>query len=105
MKDKIHYIYIKICLAILKNIDSHKKLIGIPNKFEYMFYIKHIIYITISLLSWDKLGLLLLINVDLIRKKYIKWINLGVFSKANHIILHQYKRNNKYKNLFIDLIK
>ena len=57
MKDKIHYIYIKICLAILKNIDRHKKLIGRPNKFEYMFYIKNIIYITISGLSWDNLSL------------------------------------------------
>ena len=102
MKNKIHYIYIKICLAILKNIDPHKKMIGRPNKFEYMFYIKNIIHITVTGLSWDKLSLLLSINVDLIRKKYIKWINLGVFSKANSIILHQYKRNNKYKNLFID---
>ena len=98
MKNKIH-------LAILKNIDPHKKMIGRPNKFEYMFYIKNIIHITVTGLSWDKLSLLLSINVDLIRKKYIKWINLGVFSKANRIILHQYKRNNKYKNLFIDSIK
>ncbi len=67
-------------LVILKNIVPHKKLIGMPNKFEYMFYIIHI---TISGLSWDKLGLLLSIDVDLIRKKYIKWINLGVFSKSN----------------------
>ena len=76
MINKIHYIYIKICLAILKNIDPHKKLMGRPNKFEDIFYIKHIINITINGLSWDKLGLLLSINVDLIRKKYIKWVQL-----------------------------
>jgi hypothetical protein len=92
MINKIHYIYIKICLFILKNIDRRKKLIGCPNKFECVFYIMHIININITItgLSWDKLGLLLLINnVDLIRKKYIKWIHLGIFSKVNNIILNQ----------------
>ena len=70
-----------------------------------MFYIKYIIEITINGLSWDKLSSLLSINVDLIRKKYIKWIKLGVFSKANNIILYQYKKKHKYKSLFIDSIK
>ena len=30
-----------------------------PNKYDYNFYIKHIINITINGLSWNKLGLLL----------------------------------------------
>jgi hypothetical protein len=102
MMEKIHYIYIKICLAILKNVDPHKKLIGRPNKHEYIFYITHIIDIIVTGLSWDKLGSLLLINADLIRKKYIKWKQLGIFSKANNIILNQYKKKHKYKSLFID---
>ena len=49
MIDKIQNIYTKICLAILKNIDPYKKLIGRSNSREYIFYIKHIINITVKL--------------------------------------------------------
>ena len=40
--------------------------------------------------------------MDLVRKKYNKWILLGVFEKAYNIILKQYKRKYKSNNFFID---
>ncbi len=49
--DKIQNIYTKICLAILKNIDPYKKIFGRSNSREYIFYIKHIIRITVYGLS------------------------------------------------------
>ena len=49
--DKIQNIYTKICLAILKNINPCKKLIGRSKNCEYIFYIKHIISITLYGLS------------------------------------------------------
>ena len=52
MINKIQNIYIKICLSILKVVDPHKKPIGRPNKYDYIFYIKHIINITVNGLSW-----------------------------------------------------
>ncbi len=70
MFNKIQNIYIKICSAIIKNVDIRKKCSGLPNKYDIIFYLKHIINITINGLSWNKLGLLLSINTDLIRKKY-----------------------------------
>ena len=102
MINKIQSIYIKICLSILKVVDPCKKPIGRPNKYDYIFYIKHIINITINGLSWNKLGLLLSINTDFIRKKYIKWVKLGIFTSANNIILKQYYKKHKYNSLFID---
>ena len=102
MIEKIQNIYTKICLAILKNIDPYKKLIGRLNSREYIFYIKYIINITVHGLSWKKLGSLLDLDVDFIRKKYNKWIQLGVFSKVNNIILKQYKKKHKSASLFID---
>ena len=51
MINKIQNIYIKICLSILKVVDPHKKPIGRPNKYDYIFYIKHIINITVNGLS------------------------------------------------------
>ena len=101
---KINKVYINICLAILKNVDPWHKPIGRPNKYDYIFYLKHIINITTTGLSWHKLGLLLSLNTDLIRKKYIKWLNLGVFMKANKIILYQYKRRHPRKSLFVDYL-
>ena len=102
MINKIQNIYTKICLAILKNIDPYKKLIGRSNSREYIFYIKHIINITVNGLSWNKLGALLDLDVDFIRKKYNKWIHLEVFNKANNIILKQYKKKYDCSSLFID---
>jgi hypothetical protein len=102
MINKIQNIYIKICLSILKVVDPYKKPIGRPNKYDYIFYLKHIINITINGLSWNKLGLLLSINTDFIRKKYIKWVKLGIFTTANNIILKQYNKKHKYSSLFID---
>ena len=102
MIEKIQNIYTKICLAILKNINPFKKLIGRSNSREYIFYIKHIINITVNGLSWKKLGAILELDIDFIRKKYNKWIQLGVFSKANNIILKQYKKKHESSSLFID---
>ena len=82
MIDKIQNIYTKICLAILKNIDPYKKLIGRSNSREYIFYIKHIINITVYGLSWNKLGALLELDVDFIRKKYNKWVQLIYYALA-----------------------
>ena len=45
---------------------------------------------------------MLSINTDLIRKKYIKWVKLGIFTNANNIILKQYTKKHKYNSLFID---
>jgi hypothetical protein len=42
-----------------------KKSSGRPNKYNIVFYLKHIINITINNLSWNKLSLLLFINTDL----------------------------------------
>ena len=42
--------------------------------------------------SWVKLGEIVNINLDLVRKKYNKWVSLGVFEKAFKIMLNQYKR-------------
>ena len=95
-------IYIKICIAVLKNVDPYEKPIGRPNKYNYQFYLYHILNITINGLSWNKLSLLLLINTDLIRKKFIKWSKLGIFNTANKIILQQYIKKYKYRSLFID---
>ena len=49
MIEKIQNIYTKICLAILKNADHYKKLIRRSNSSEYIFYIKHLISITVKL--------------------------------------------------------
>ncbi len=43
MMDNIQNNYTKICLVILKNIDTYKKLIGRLNSSKYIFYIKYII--------------------------------------------------------------
>ena len=69
-------------LAILKNIAPYKKLIGRSNSREYIFYIKHIINITVNGLSWNKLGALLDLDVDFIRKKYNKWVQLIYYAVA-----------------------
>ena len=42
----------KICLSLLKVLDPFKKPIGRPNKYTYDFYIKHILNILTSGLSW-----------------------------------------------------
>jgi hypothetical protein len=48
-----------------------------------------------------------LIKIDLIRKQFLKWSKLNIFTKANSIIMKQHKkkhlRNNNY-SLFIDSI-
>ena len=85
-----------------KNIDPYKKHIGYPNKYNYDFYIKQIITVTINGLSWNKLSLIINIDTDLIRKKYNKWVKLDLFTKVNNIILKQYNKKHKYKTLFID---
>lgn len=107
-------IYIQICLSILKNIDpslgSKRKRFGRPNKYDYNFYIKHIINLTTLRdgLSWNnpKESSLseLDIQTDLIRKKYNKWVNLllGLFTTVNKIVLAQYKKKNNSSSLFID---
>jgi len=82
MIEKIQNIYTKICLAILKNIDPFKKLIGRSNSREYIFYIKHIINITVNGLSWKKLGAILELDIDFIRKKYNKWVQLIYYALA-----------------------
>jgi len=102
MIQKIYDIYTSICLSVLKMIDPYKKSIGRPNKYDYNFYIKHIINVTVNGLSWNKLGLLLTMKTDLIRKKYNKWSKLNLFTKTNNIILNQYKKNNKIDSFFID---
>ena len=74
---------------------GYKKHLGRPNKYEYSFYLKHIINVTINGLSWSKLGDILQAcvashvvaprqetNTDLIRKKYNKWKSLGIFLQA-----------------------
>ena len=82
MIDKIQNIYTKICLAILKNIDPFKKLIGRSNSREYIFYIKQIISITVNGLSWKKLGPILNLDIYFIRKKYNKWVQLIYYALA-----------------------
>jgi hypothetical protein len=37
MFNKIQNIYIKICLAIIKNVDIRKKCSGRPNKYDIIF--------------------------------------------------------------------
>ena len=56
MFNKIQNIYIKICSSIIKNVDIRKKYSGRPNKYDIVFYLKHIINITINGLSWNKLS-------------------------------------------------
>ena len=102
MLNKIQNIYIKICLAILKNIDPYKKTCGRPNSHNYFYYLLNIIKITINGLSWAKFGSLIETNVDFIRKKYNKWVQLGVFTTANQIILKQYKKKYNTTSLYID---
>ena len=102
MKLNIQFIYTKICLSLLKVLDPFKKPIGRPNKYTYDFYIKHILNILTSGLSWNKLSSIISINTDLIRKKYIKWCKLGLFTKANKIILSQYKKKYNHNCLYID---
>ena len=102
MKSKISNIYNKIVMSILNNIDPYIKSKGRPNKYEYEFYLNHIYNITLTGLSWTGLSKLVNINLDLVRKKYNKWILLGVFEKAYNIILKQYKRKYKSNNFFID---
>ena len=82
MMGNIQNIYTKICLAILKNIDPFKKLIGRSNSREYIFYIKHIINITVNGLSWKKLDTILNLDIDFIRKKYNKWVQLIYYALA-----------------------
>ena len=92
---KFREIYKKICLSLINIADPYKKHLGRPNKYEYLFYLKHIINVTINGLSWSKLGDILQAciashvvaprqetNTDLIRKKYNKWKSLGIFSQA-----------------------
>ena len=102
MKLNIQFIYTQICLSLLKVLDPFKKPIGRPNKYTYDFYIKHILNILTSGLSWNKLSSIISINTDLIRKKYIKWCKLGLFTKANEIILSQYKKKYNHNCLYID---
>ena len=102
---KFKEIYKKICLSLINIADPYKKHLGRPNKYEYSFYLKHIINVTINGLSWSKLGDILETNTDLIRKKYNKWKSLGIFSQAYNIIFKQYKhkyRRHKHESLFID---
>ena len=93
MFKKIHNIYINICLALLKSIDPYNKPLGRPNKYDYRFYITNILHITITGMSWKNLALIKSIKTDLIRKKFIKWSKLNIFTKANSIIMKQYKKN------------
>ena len=102
---KFREIYKKICLSLINIADPYKKHLGRPNKYEYLFYLEHIINVTINGLSWSKLGDILETNTDLIRKKYNKWKTLGIFTQAHTIILKQYKhkyRRHKHESLFID---
>jgi len=69
---KINKVYINICLAILKIVDPWHKPIGRPNKYDYIFYLKHIINITTSGLSCHKLGLLLSLNTEDYKEKIYK---------------------------------
>ena len=102
MKNKSHTIYTNICLSLLKIFDPRKKHLGRPNKYSYHFYIKHILHILINGLSWNKLSSIICISTDLIRKKYVKWCKLGIFIKANKIIMTQYKKKHTHNCLFID---
>jgi uncharacterized protein with ATP-grasp and redox domains len=69
MKPKINNTYFKIVMSILNNIDPYKKSKGRPNKYKYEFYLKHICNMLITGISWVKLGEILNINLDLVRKK------------------------------------
>ena len=102
MKPKINNTYYKIVMSILNNIDPYIKSKGRPNKYKYDFYLKHICNMLTTGLSWVKLGEIININLDLVRKKYNKWVSLGVFEKAYKIMLNQYKRKHKSNNFFID---
>ena len=52
---KFREIYKKICLSLINIADPYKKHLGRPNKYEYLFYLEHIINVTINGLSWSKL--------------------------------------------------
>ena len=78
MKLNIKCIYTKICLSLLKVLDPFETPIGRPNKYTYDFYIKHILHILTSGLSWNKLSSIISINTDLIRKSILNGVRKAI---------------------------
>ena len=95
--------YMNIVKSILKNVDPINKKNGRPFKYNnYDIYLKHIMTVLITGISWNQLSNIINISTDIFKKKYIKWSKLRVFEYANNIILKQYKRKNNINALFID---
>ena len=69
---KFRIFILKFVQLLLKMLIYEKNVVVTQISTILYFYLKHIINITINGLSWNKLSLLLSINTDLIRKKYIK---------------------------------
>ena len=80
---------------------------GRKNKYDNFFYIKRILDYLINGVSWYKMQSSLEeygITVDAIRKKFNKWIEIGVFSKAfsDFVTVYGKRNSDKIKEMFMD---
>ena len=87
-----------------KNMNPNLMFIR-PNKFNNYFYIKYILLYLTTGISWSDMDLYLEgITADAIRKKFNKWIDLGIIDKAYNALLIRYSKckNVQIDELFID---
>lgn len=75
--------YVRLLPSLRQNIG---KSVGRPNMKDIPFYIKHIINVLFSGISWRDLDLFLdndCPKSDAIRKKHNKWMKLGIYDKVH----------------------
>ena len=97
----------KILINKIKEIDVRKNNVGRKNKFELVFYVENILKILFTGISWANLSLFIYekkITVDAIRKKFNKWVSMGIFNLVHIELIELYKAhyNNKLKYLLLD---
>ena len=73
---------------------------GRRNKYELEVYVDLILKVFKTGISWYLVDN----NIygDTIRKKYIKWIKLGIFDKIYSDLKNNYLENNSIQNLYVD---
>lgn len=85
--------------------DVRKTNKGRKNTFDTMFYIKHVLIYLFTDISWSRMDLFLNgITGDAIRKKFVKWVSLDIFTHLFSDYLNRYRKHNPdiLKNLFMD---
>lgn len=77
---------------------------GRKNILDIKDYVDYILFVLITGCSWNDLNLIpnFKIHCDTIRKKFNKWVLLGIFDNIFNELLNDYISNNNIEHLYLD---